>query len=413
LAQVIVRRSCINAAAHFRPSGMRALVVALLATTFPSLAASWQQLRKVIVPAPPVLEPSRVEGINGSTISFPAAMNQCLKRPKSHICDPNHVLSTFVTDRQSAALSSLAATDGSLVCPNGGYEVYIALLAVPAKGLHAVATELGHRWGVLGGRCRNGVVALLSTSSQSVAIAAGSGLQVEGRVVKAAVDMPWTSADKVVTSLVLELSATLEGSKTARPQLYSKLSWYTNLALLCTFTGCLALGFLLLVVCLLYDTVRAMRHRARYRSCHSKVMRVHNAFQEHREERLCPCCLDPVTIDPQVDVVTFLCGHRFHLACANEWLKRHHGFGKVCLICHGPWSLPDNMKAENAINDGKLFHLQRLHEMFPDIIDTPALERWCSCHTEIWLSEIQCPRYSSIFARRWMPGSSCRRCRHQ
>jgi hypothetical protein len=52
----------------------------------------------------------------------------------------------------------------------------------------------------------------------------------------------------------------------------------------------------------------------------------------------------------------------------------------------------------NSWDEAKKFMLHRLHKEYPDIIKKSDLERWCSCHTEIWLSELHCPRYKSIFA---------------
>jgi len=365
-------------------------------------AVSRLQLRKVTIRAPPVAGPHPAGGISKIDNYSLAAVNLCGERPKSRICDPEHVLSAFVADRQSAELSKLAARSHSSVCMSSRQEIYMALLDVPAKGLHAVATELGHRWGVLGGRCQNGVLVLFSTKTQSVAVATDLGHQVEDCVEKAFAEVPHSSVDNLVASVVRRLSVTLQGNATTTTRFYSKLSWYADKAAACliyAFGGGLVLGFAVFAALFFYDSIQAGRHRARYNSCHRKLMRVHDVLRACDCQTLCPCCLDPVDSQPAPSVVAFLCGHRYHLTCANNWLFMHKGVGKVCPICDGQGSLPDNVKADCDADATKLFHLLRLHEKYPEIIDTAALKRWCSCHTEIWLSEIHCPPYSSIFRK--------------
>lgn len=42
--------------------------------------------------------------------------------------------------------------------------------------------------------------------------------------------------------------------------------------------------------------------------------------------------------------------------------------------------------------EAQQFILSSLHRQFPEIIPDACLQKWSSCHTEIWLSELTCPR---------------------
>ena len=44
----------------------------------------------------------------------------------------------------------------------------------------------------------------------------------------------------------------------------------------------------------------------------------------------------------------------------------------------------------------KAFFLTSLRARFPDIVSEENVGSWRDCHTEIWLTELRCPKYNSI-----------------
>lgn len=347
----------------------------------------------------------------------------CASRPPTHICDPGHLLSQTNLAEHSSELQRLASPGGVLIagagpgqkalpsaCPERGYEVYVVVLDVPADAVRATAAALGQRWGVLGGECSNGVVALYSASDRVLAISADRLLEeralpprLEGIVERSSLGGPQSSPEEVVSTLVTKLTLALHGEISIfRPTLMESSAEF----LLYSVTSCVALAASVLMMCCLYDTASQWRHRAHFHNCKQKVKRVHEVLlSRHGELPLCPHCVEYVSNQPSPQVVVFLCGHRFHMECANSWLGRQEGTAGSCPICE-----PRKTAEEAGIEDGdcersslcshdeaKPFFLRSLSRQFPEIIDKDCVRRWRECHTEIWLSELNCPRYNSIF----------------
>lgn len=209
-------------------------------------------------------------------------------------------------------------------------------------------------------------------------------------------------------------------------------------------TSCIGLAATALLVCLIFDAIARWLHAARFHSCQKKVKRVHAELVGLQGQlSLCPYCVTSVSNQPSSMHVVFLCGHRFHMDCVNQWFREAPQLSGQCPICfradgYGkdaikdaetavPTGIEDECKAclsESAVqctdktntektkgdeasaspdplmncsDEGKSFMLIRLHELYPDIISKECVKRWCSCHTEIWLSELNCPRYNSLF----------------
>eukprot|EP00435_Cladocopium_sp_Y103_P038090 s83_g10.t1 len=60
-----------------------------------------------------------------------------------------------------------------------------------------------------------------------------------------------------------------------------------------------------------------------------------------------------------------------------------------------------NEKGEICIDaprdEAQTFILHSLHRRYPTIITEECLESWAGCNAELWLTELKCPRYTSIF----------------
>lgn len=187
--------------------------------------------------------------------------------------------------------------------------------------------------------------------------------------------------------------------------------------LLCfaTFMGSL---LILIVACMLYDASANWLHKARFRACRTKVKSVQVAFMKGKDDvALCPCCVESVEKTPSVKKVMFLCGHRFHLHCINTWLHENGGTigscpvcdvaaaeDSICLPCtsgeNAAVSLP--LRTISSMGDGgrdeaQIFILKSLHRRYPQIVTQECVERWAECNVELWLSELSCPRYKSLF----------------
>jgi len=163
-------------------------------------------------------------------------------------------------------------------------------------------------------------------------------------------------------------------------------------ALLYGATGCVLLVTAVFVLGCLFDAAARWLHRARFYSCVRKMRQVHEVFRKRKgEQLLCPYCVDPISTRSTSGQVVFLCGHRFHTDCANRWFVENPGKSGRCPTCEGP-EIPSRTKCESLA-----FILGSLRRRFPDIITEANVNRWSSCHTEIWLTELQCPSYNSIF----------------
>jgi hypothetical protein len=397
---------------------------------------------------------------------MPDILAPCSEKPGSHICDPEHLLSGGALDQQSEALRRLSEVKKVAQCPGMGYEVYVALLNVPPEQAHAAAAELGRHWGILGGTEACGAVIVYAARERVLAVASDKALEqtlLAPKVEKSMEKSPFdaaepASADAVVASLVGQLTGVLDGSSSKH---YLLVQQGTEILLygISSIVGLVATG--LLVFCL-YDVIAHWFHAVRFHTCQNKVKRVHEAFLSRQGElTLCPYCVNPVSNQPTSSHVVFLCGHRFHMECANRWFTEEPAQSGRCAICAGgskkiaekiklaarstaasedgadllageqcgvccekeqrsagrqaTVSPQENENCEvaaqdtddeevdghmNSWDEAKNFMLHSLHKEYPDIIRAADLVRWCSCHTEIWLSELQCPRYKSIFANR-------------
>jgi hypothetical protein len=400
-------------------------------------------------------------GLGEDTEIIPDILAPCNERPGSHICDPEHLLSGNAFDQQSEALRRFAEVKKVSQCPGMGYEVYVALLSVPPEEAHAAARELGRRWGVLGGTEACGAVVVYAARERVLAVAPDRGLQeavLTSKVAKSIERSPFdssepASADAVVASLVGQLTGVLDASDSKKYVLVQQGAAIVLYGI-SSIIGLIATG--LLVFCL-YDIMAHWFHAMRFHSCQNKVRRVHEAFLSLQGElSLCPYCVSSVSNQPNSSHVVFLCGHRFHMECANKWFAEEPHHSGRCAICAGgskrwpgkmsvdmlavrspagedgsscqpcEWSevvehcegekerprqasvspqekdsseVAEEEDCNNSHDEAKNFMLHSLHKEYPDIIQQECLERWCSCHTEIWLSELRCPRYKSIFAK--------------
>lgn len=176
--------------------------------------------------------------------------------------------------------------------------------------------------------------------------------------------------------------------------------------LICAIGACLTLATSLLLVFCMYDAAANWLHRSQFHACKRKVERVNEVFQSKNKNELCPCCVEYIVTQNPAAKVVFLCGHRFHMSCTNAWFHENNcapGRCPVCTQASGEVKsamCPPVASCEDPSRDeAQLFILGRLHRKYPEIIDEACMKRWPSCHTEIWLSELSCPRYNSIFRK--------------
>lgn len=414
-------------------------------------------------PGASLLQQQRVTVTSASThteAAVPAqgrsgGVQECATRaPASHICDPEHLLSPSIVDTQSKALLRLASMPGpaaapappsaspaavvalatrqqaaqhlSSTCAPAGPQVYVAVLSVPSTGLHEAASELGRRWGALDSNCDNeAVVVAYSTLDRVAAVAATRGLSdrsvalLPAQFTAARHGAPQASPpspDTAVQALVAQLVEALEVGSDPK---HLRLVEEGVAVLLCGLTTFGVLAAIALLVFITHDGLRKWLHVSRFHSCQRKIRRVHELFLSREGEMmLCPCCVTTVSNQPSSKKVKFLCGHCFHMECANKWfLKQPRTTGR-CPICTAADSEDREVVMEaglptqgvdgahtpkassmNSYDETKAFMLKSLQHQYPDIIPQACVDRWSSCHTEIWLSELSCPRYTSIFQK--------------
>lgn len=220
--------------------------------------------------------------------------------------------------------------------------------------------------------------------------------------------------------------------------------------LLGTLACCAGAAAAALTVCCVYDTASYWYHQVHFHSCLRKVKRVHKVFSRFKGELpLCPYCVETITCQASPQKVVFLCGHRFHMDCANRWLLENPGkkAGRCPICCEGAsaWapvadkprattdggaitdgpraaapaklqesirgsaeetdapSIDSNEEAEDpsmdySVSDEALaFILGSLHRRYPEIIPKSCVTRWFSCNTELWLTELACPRWQRSY----------------
>merc|ERR1719468_154172 len=165
------------------------------------------------------------------------------------------------------------------------------------------------------------------------------------------------------------------------------------------------------MICCLWDAIAQWRHWARFRACERKLRRANDAFSNRRGDLLlCPHCVEPISSQPSPSKVVFLCGHRFHTSCCNAWFSESPGCTGRCPICEfdaetaapGGEADADPHAIKDGCNDGaQSFVLRSLHRQFPDIIPEACVQRWRSCHTQIWLSELTCPKFNSPLRKQY------------
>lgn len=373
--------------------------------------------------------------------TFPDIRNSgalCGHDPAKRICDPDDLLSFAAMQATGTELSLLAGGQGGLPegpseghCPTTGYQVYaavlrsldaryVALFASTEEALNSFARDVGRRSKVLDGACGNSVVLAYGAEDGVIGLAGGPGvppgIEVRGLSADDSVD---DALEDAAHQVVTALGGGQPGS--VRDLTYYRLGTEVDRARIClsVVAGVLGLAWVLLSICCVYDTLAHWRHRARFGSCLQKIRRVHDILMEASGDLpLCPMCIDwmPKCDDAQVynrRLIVFLCGHRFHADCANFFFDDHPSKMGRCPICDLPHSLTcqDNVhlgeacvheteacRAMNSIDEVKAFFLASLHTQFPDIVKEADVIRWRSCHTEIWLSELSCPWYYSIFS---------------
>lgn len=179
---------------------------------------------------------------------------------------------------------------------------------------------------------------------------------------------------------------------------------------LCGIVVAIFLLSCIVVVLCVYDGIAHWRYVAYFRDCRSQVLRIQSMF-EKTNLQLCPICIKKVNHAQSSQNVIFLCGHGFHTECANRWYRKEgqdHGICPICNVCDNQRptcgtcdEIGENMDAAPVgigfRGEDKAFYLRSLSERFPEFVTKECARRWANCHTELWLQELDCPRYQSIF----------------
>lgn len=174
--------------------------------------------------------------------------------------------------------------------------------------------------------------------------------------------------------------------------------------------ACVIIGIAFVFLLWVYDLFLHWRHRAYFRCCQKQVQSLSKVFERPNHEMpLCAICIEklPSELSSRTETVVFLCGHRFHTECANSWHSSKLLSACMCPICDGC----DNCESDNLVgkdydveanstsssDEARVFFIRSLSKRFPEFITQECVRRWSKCHTELWLSELRCPPYLSIF----------------
>mmetsp|Transcript_104267 Transcript_104267/g.299839 ORF Transcript_104267/g.299839 Transcript_104267/m.299839 type:complete len:250 (-) Transcript_104267:71-820(-) len=181
-----------------------------------------------------------------------------------------------------------------------------------------------------------------------------------------------------------------------------------EISLMVSILVLIGVAAMLLLVYSAWSAIDQWRHWARFRAVERKIQRASEAFNRPQDELLvCPCCVEACSSKPSPSQVTFLCGHRFHTDCCNAWSKAARSTAAIghCPICeNGPrcsgkqgeaserTAIPAQPPIDDCNDEAQYFILSSLHKQFPEIITEECVQRWASCTTHIWQSEMTCPR---------------------
>lgn len=183
------------------------------------------------------------------------------------------------------------------------------------------------------------------------------------------------------------------------------------------------------------------------KACKCALSRVqHVILRGDGDAPLCPWCVDFVDGASKSRVV-FICGHCFHMKCANAFFTLHPdkvGACPVCVVPDGPaveavisgadpapeeradaeatvandsdgnviFGVTSNAQEEAHVKycgeqvgeedaeeqrppldspDMRRFMLESLHRKFPEMISQARVETWVACHPEVWPSDLDRP----------------------
>lgn len=182
-------------------------------------------------------------------------------------------------------------------------------------------------------------------------------------------------------------------------------------------------------VALAYDLSARWCHTLRFERCKRDLQRIQEVLLKgDGDVPLCPCCVNPIKPAMFRSRVVFICGHGFHLDCANRCFLENQQLAGSCPLCilmgmqaacaqprvtvQGAEDLLDEVKGcvgkqsvEPVVSpiglasaELRSFMLASLRRKYQDILSEACIQRWESCHIEIWLSELVCPKYTSLFS---------------
>mmetsp|Transcript_13497 Transcript_13497/g.31761 ORF Transcript_13497/g.31761 Transcript_13497/m.31761 type:complete len:431 (+) Transcript_13497:93-1385(+) len=358
-------------------------------------------------------------------------LHKCALLHTTRICDPEHMLSNKTMQLLEDHFQVLAIADP--LHQRRGLVVNLVLLNIPGGMSKATLRAAGDALRNSTGAGSEVVVGVYSYRDAVFSLSAAPELMkvlpvpdVERSVEHAGIGTFCPNADEAAMGFYGTLSSIFRAVNTNATagegswRLPQHLLEQAVKATVYFASICLGLFATMFVVCLAYDLVARWLQVERFHACLKKVQRVHEAVMNPKgEPPLCLCCVDTLKAESTASSVTFLCGHRFHIKCVNAWSAKATDRKGKCPVCEEQaWLKKWLCACAAASNDAaadevcgaatpeaeaplevdtevqdetKLFVLQSLRTQYPEIIPEVFVQKWATCHTEIWLQELKCP----------------------
>lgn len=376
---------------------------------------------------------------------------------KSAVCDPDGFISPSDADTIDGLINFIH--DGShgfhqYPCPGGtpGAQIAVAIVSrmkrsfgdnsdKPKRAL-SFAKTLHDRWGVGDRTCQNGAVLFFAISDRAMGFSIGAGLKsvVTDDHVSAIMsiigdDLRHEKYGQAVVKAVTDIGNILSGNVPREVQHYREGNG-----------GGFGFGIFALAVAGIIgvSSVKQIRSRQRYKRCKQVLKTIdRDRARANRQEYVatsCPICLEDFSNDAQSvararststlheenqspardtvielaplqtsthgsqqaaddssdqQVVTLVCGHKFHRSCVLQWADSGSGSGRnaTCPVCRRPivnegeGNLRNGLARENAgsrrstagwdlYDDEYNFRLRRAHYFYPDFVTWTMIDDW-------------------------------------
>lgn len=374
----------------------------------------------------------------------------------SAVCDPDGFISPSDADTIDGLINFIH--DGShgfhqYPCPGGtpGAQIAVAVVSRMKRSFgdnsdkreraFSFAKTLHDRWGVGDRACQNGAVLFFAISDRAMGFSIGAGLKsvVTDKHVSAIMnvvgdDLRQEKYGQAVIKAVTDVGNILSGNVPRDIQHYDEGN-----------DGGFGFGIFGLAVAGIIgvSSVRQIRSRQRYKRCKQVLKTIdRDRARANRQEYVatsCPICLEDFPDDTQAgararsttnlqvenqssrpdtvielaplqnsghesqqatgdgsdqQVVTLVCGHKFHRSCVLQWASSGSGSGRnaTCPVCRRPIAEGDG-DVQNGLtresvesrrrtggwdlyDDEYNFRLRRAHYFYPDFVTWTMIDNW-------------------------------------